>query len=306
MALTWDQVSGITSKKFIPKLVDNIFDSNPFYQRMKSKNMMKLDGGTKILQPLEYAVNSSGGWYDGADTLNTAENEVVTAAEYDWKFSYENITIKRTDELKNSGDSQKVSLARSKTQNAEKSMSDKLGTALWNAGTNAKAMAGLRHLLSTSNTVGGIDQSTNSWWQSNVDSTSTVVTMAALQTQYSLATIGSETPTVAYTTRTIYDLYYNLLQPQQRFMDSGTAKAGFSSLMFNGVPIISDSHAPASHLAFIDERYLKLVVHKDEFFRFEPFVKPVNQNVRVAKIYFAGNLVSSQERKHALFTGLAS
>lgn len=89
-------------------------------------------------------------------------------------------------------------------------------------------------------------------------------------------------------------------------MDSDTAKGGFSSLMFNGIPLIADSQCPANHLAFLNEAYIKLVVHKDEFFRFEPYVKPVNQNVRTAKIFFAGNLVSSNNRMHALFSALAS
>jgi hypothetical protein len=35
-------------------------------------------------------------------------------------------------------------------------------------------------------------------------------------------------------------------------------------------------------------------------------LKPINQSLRVAKIYFAGNLCSSNNRMHALFTGLAS
>jgi hypothetical protein len=56
-------------------------------------------------------------------------------------------------------------------------------------------------------------------------------------------------------------------------MDKDTAKGGFSSLMFNGIPIIADSHAPASHLAFLNEKYLMLKAHKDEFFRFEPWAE---------------------------------
>jgi hypothetical protein len=208
--------------------------------------------------------------------------------------------------LKNSGDAQVISLVKSKTQIAEKTLADNLGTGLWNAGTDAKAIGGLRHILSTSNTVGGISQSDNSWWQANVDSTSTVTTMSALQTQYNSAAIGNDAPTVGYCTRSIYNFYYNLLQPQQRFMSSDVAKGGFSSLMFNGVPIIVDSHAPANHLSFINESYMSLVVHKNEDFRFEPFVKPTNQNLRVAKVYWAGNLVSSNNRMHALLSGLTS
>jgi len=61
-----------------------------------------------------------------------------------------------------------------------------------------------------------ISQSDNSWWQANVDSSSTVVSMSALQTQFTAASIGADSPTVGFCTRSIYDLYYNLLQPQQR------------------------------------------------------------------------------------------
>ena len=59
-------------------------------------------------------------------------------------------------------------------------------------------------------------------------------------------------------------------------------KLGIKSLSDNKlIPLIADSQCPARHLLWIDERYLKMVVHKDEFFRYEPFAKPLNQNVRV-------------------------
>jgi hypothetical protein len=53
MALTYDQVTAITQKKFIPKMYDNIFDSNPLLQRAKKKGWYdKLDGGERIVVPL--------------------------------------------------------------------------------------------------------------------------------------------------------------------------------------------------------------------------------------------------------------
>jgi len=108
MPLTWDQVSGITEKVFVKKLADNIFDSNPLLQRLKEKSYEKLGGGTSIMVPLNYAQTSSSGWYTGADTLSTSDNESITSAEYAWKQIYANISITRLDELKNSGDAQKV------------------------------------------------------------------------------------------------------------------------------------------------------------------------------------------------------
>lgn len=306
MALTWDQVSGITEKKFIKKMADNIFDSNPLAKRLKEKSYEKVDGGTSIMCPLNYAQTTASGWYTGADTLSTSDNESITAAEYAWKQLYANISITRLDELKNSGDAQKISLVKSKTQIAEKTMMDLLGTALYNDGTTLNAPVGLRAILSTSSTVGGISQSTNSWWGAQVDSTTTSFSIAALQTQFNACSVDSDTPSVIMATRANYNRYYGQLQPQQRFMDSETAKGGFSSLMFNGIPFIADSHCPASHILILNEKYLYLFAHKDEDMRFEPFVKPINQNVRVAKVYWMGALGSSNNRLMGKLSAVAS
>ncbi len=306
MALSWDQVSGITEKKFVKKLYDNVFDSNPLLQRGKKKFYEKLDGGTSIMVPLNYAQTASSGWYNGADVLSTSDNEAITAAEYAWKQIYANITITRLDELKNSGDAAKVNLVKSKTQIAEKTIADSLGTGLYNAGATANAIIGLQSIVGTSNTVGGISQSSYSWWQGQVDSASTTLTMSALQTIFNACSVDNDQPTVIMATRANYNRYYAILQPQQRFMDADTAKGGFSSLMFNGVPFIADSHCPANNVIMINENYLHLFVHKDEDMRFDPFIKPINQNVRSAKIYWTGALGSSNNRLHGRLSALAA
>ena len=305
MALTYDQISAITELKFIPKLVDNIFDSDPLLQRAKKKGWYKkIDGGTSIIAPLAYAQNGAGGWYSGAETLSTTDTEQITGAEYAWKQLYENITVSRLDELKNSGDAQIVDFVKSKVQMAEKSMIDRLGTGLYSAGTDAKSIVGLRVLVDTANTVGGIDQATYSWWQSQEDSSTTTLTMAALQSMHTTLTINNEGPTVITGTRANYNRYYAMLQPQQRFTDAATG--GFSSLMFNGIPFIAGSKVPSSHIFMINENYIYLWVHKDEDMRFEPFQKPINQNVKVAKLYFMGALGVDNARMHGKFTAVAA
>lgn len=304
MALTYDQVSGITEKYFVPKLADNIFDSHPYLSRVKSKSMDVIDGGTSIMVPLEYAMNGAGGWYSGSDTLDTSDTQIITAADYSWKQSYENISILRIEELKNSGDAAKVDLVKSKMKNAEKSLIDLLATGIYSSGTDANSIIGLGVFVSTSNTVGGISQTDYSWWQSNVDSSTTTMTMAALQAQYNAALIDSNmAPTVALTTRSLFNSYYGLLQPQQRFVDSETAKGGFSSLMFNGIPVLPDSYCPANAFYFVNEDVLRLKVHRDENFRYAKFVEPSDQNVKIGKIYFAGAFTSSNNR---LLSGLTA
>lgn len=307
MALTYDQVTAITQKKFIPKMRDNIFDSNPLLQRAKSKGWLeKLDGGERIVVPLIYASTSASGWFQGAQTLDVSDNQNISAAEYTWKQLYANITIRRDEELKNSGDSQILSLVKNKVKIAEKTMADTLGTGLYSDGSDSSAIVGLRDIVATAETVGGISQSSNSWWQGKVDSSTTVLSISAMQTIHTQCTVDNDSPTVGVATRTVYDLYYNLLQPQQRFADSDVAKGGFSSLMFNGVPIIADSHCPSAHLFFLNEDYLHLWVHKDEDMRMEEFAKPINQAVKVGKIYWMGAMGSSNNRLHGKFPAIAS
>lgn len=303
---SYDQVSAITRRKFIPKLVDNIFDSNILLQRGRKKFLEKLDGGTKIVQPLNYAVASASGWYAGADTLSNVDNDVITAAEYDWKQIYASIAIKRIDELKNAGASQVLSLVKNKVKIAEKTMADSIGTGLFNAGTTTDAIIGLRAIVDAASTIGGISQSTYSWWQAQEDTSSTVLSLAVMQALFNDAAIGNDKPSLIVTTRDIFDSYYALLQPQQRFVNDEVARGGFSSLMFNGVPVVVDSHCPSSHMFMLNEKYLHLFVHKDEDFRFEPFMKPINQNVKVAKIYSALALGSSNNRMHGKLSAITS
>ena len=306
MALNYDQVTALTEKYFLPVLADNFFDSNPLLKRAKAKFYKSVDGGERIVMPLGYAALSGAGWYSGSDVLSTTDNQTVTAAELFWKQCYANVTISRMKELKNSGKAQIISLVKSKMKTAEKTMNSKMGTGLWNAGTTTDAIIGLRAWLSTSSTVGGISQTTNSWFQSQVDSTTTVLSLAAMQSLYNSASIDNDIPTCAFTTRTIYDLYYALLQPQQRFVDSETAKGGFKSLMFNGIPIIADSYCPASHLAFLNEDYTHLFYHKDENFKMSPFVTPVNQNVRSGKIFWAGAFGINNPRMQGLMSAITA
>jgi hypothetical protein len=78
MALTYDQISAITEKKFIPKMVDNIFNTNALLKKLKAKEKPQ-SGGDKVICPLEYAQASASGWYQGAETVDTTDSEVITA-----------------------------------------------------------------------------------------------------------------------------------------------------------------------------------------------------------------------------------
>jgi hypothetical protein len=307
MAVSVDQLTAITQRYIAPKIYDNIFDSNPLLKRMLASGQYKsVSGGTSIDLPLNYAQTTANGWYSGADSLDTSENEQLTVARYDWKSLFAGITITEEDELKNGGSAGVLKLLASKAQIAEKTIKDALGTGLYSDGTTAKSIIGLRDIVATDQTVGGIAQATNSWWSGICDTTTSTLTIAAMNTVFENASIDSEKPTVAVGTRTNYTRYYNLLQPQQRFTDSETAKGGFVNLMFNSVPFISDSHCPSQHLFFLNEKHLWLCYHPERNFSTEPFQKPLNAQVKVSRILWMGAFGSSNNRLHGKMSGLTA
>ena len=305
MALNYDEINAITTEHYLPRLVDNIFTSNILLQRGKKKWMRKVDGGTKIVVPVAYAVTSASGWYTAGATLDVSANDQVTAAEFDWKNIYANITITRQDELKNNGKAQQVRFVESKVQLAEKTLSQNLGTGLYNTGTDPDAIVGLRLAVDSAGTYGGIDRSSYTWWSAQEDSTTTALSISAMQSLYGDCTIGSAVPTVIPCTQDIYDDYFTLLQPQQRFSDSDTANGGFQNLLFSGKPVVVDNQCPASHMFLLNEDYLELTVHSKEAWRYEPFQKPINQNSASAKIYWTGALCCSNPRLQGKFTAIA-
>jgi hypothetical protein len=306
MALSIADINAVTKIKYVPKMVDNIFDSDPLLARAKKKFSVKLDGGSTIRQPLAYASTSASGWYTGSDTLDTTDNSVFTAAEYEWKQLYANIPITGRDKMVNKGAEQVLNFVKEKVKQAERTIKDTLSTGLYSDGSDSNAIVGLRDIAAADQTVGNISQSTYSWWQAQVNSSTTTLTLDALQTEYNNASINNDHPTVIMATRSLYNSYYALLQPQQRFMDSETAKGGFSSLMFNGVPFIAGAKVPSNHLFMLNENYLHLYVHRERDFKFEEFERVQNQDIELARILWMGALGSSNNRMHVKFSGLTA
>lgn len=303
-SVDFDQISAVSKRYFLPKLADNIFVGTPELRRAKEKSYKLVDGGTKIIAPLEYAAGNFQ-WYSGAETLNTADADVLTAATYDWRQCAAPITVSRLDELKNMGEAQVIDFVKTKMKSAEKTMRQNMSVAFFNAGSDPKAPVGLRAIVGTANTIGGISQSANSWWAGQVDSSTTTLGLTALESVFMNCSEDNEQPTVAYTTKALYAKYWGLLQPQQRFVDEASAKAGFTSLMFNGIPVLACSNAPASHWFFVNESYLYIFAHKDEDMKMDDFERPRNQNVKSAMVFWAGAYGSTNNRYHGKLSALA-
>jgi hypothetical protein len=134
----------------------------------------------------------------------------------------------------------------------------------------------------------------------------TVLTLPSLNDLFVECTEESEHPTIGVTTKANFKRIWNQIQPAQRLVDSKMANAGFSNVStieFNGAPIVVDSHCPANYFFWLNENYLDLVTHEDENFRFDPWRKPTDQEAALAKVFWAGNITTSNRRMHGFCSG---
>ena len=132
MALS-TSVSALTRDKFIPVLVDNIYNSNVLCLKLL-KNAEKLDGGKNIVIPVEHSLQDTGtsGWVDystGATATAVVEN--YQKATFQWATAYAGILIPGEEELVNKGSSQVISMLKAKLKSAEKTIRELFGTGLF-------------------------------------------------------------------------------------------------------------------------------------------------------------------------------
>lgn len=305
----FDTILSTTLHNYLAKLEDNVFTARPLAFFLKEAGQIRpVGGGVKIVLPLINALNSTAGSYSGYDTIATTAQTGITAAEYDWKQYATTISINGLEEAQNSGEQQIIDLLEAKIMQAEETTIEKLDEMFFAAdptgpGNSGKDFNNLDFLVGqNTNAVGGIATSGNAYWQSVLDSTAEVLTIAAMTTAYNSAATGNDKPNVIITSQTLFEKYESLLQPQLRYQDTKTADAGFQNLMFKGAPVTYDSYCEADDMWMLNSKYLRLVGHKDVWFKPTPFVRPENQDARFAQILLYGELTVSNRSRQARLT----
>lgn len=239
------------------------------------------------------------------------ENE--SAAEYVWSQYAASIAVSGKEERQNAESKQRIiNLVDAKTKNAEDSLRrkmdiDLLGSALG----SASALNGLRVLIDTTSNVGGINRTTsdNAFWRANVTASGSFATQGLndMRTLYNTCTDeGQDAPDFAITTQSVFEFYEKSLQTQQRFQDSETVDGGFQNLKFKGMTLTFDTNVTTGEMYMINSNWIKLFVHKDADLDIGPFVVPANQDAKVAKVLFMGNVGVLQSRRHGKLTGITA
>lgn len=321
-----DSVLSTTLANYRPTLEDNIFKANPLfywlagrYQReaglpealQGARGQKKmLSGGSSIVIPLMYETNSTADSYSAYGLLDTTPQEGITAAEYNWKQYSATVSISGKEEAQNSGPQQIINLLEGKIKQAEMSLAEVMNQHAFSTGTDSTTnLLGLQTIVATTGTVGNISRTGNSWWQSSVrtsEGSFAANGLNAMRIMYNNVSKGSIHPDFIITDQSDFERYEAALQPQERFTDSRVADGGFQNLKFKGAVMFFDAYAPSGYMYFLNSQYLNLVVHSRRDFVTTEFVKPENQDARIAQILWMGELTCSNAARQGVIQGLTA
>ena len=294
-------------------VADNVSKSHALLDRLESKGKAKpADGGRKIIQEIEFGENGTFGWYSGYDTLNISPQEVFSAAEYDWKQCAVSVSISGLEQLMNSGEEQFIDLLEARLGNAERTMKNQMGLAVYGDGTAAggRAIGGLALLVAdtaTTGTVGNINRANWSFWRNQSFSSLTDFGAAAsvanilgyMNRTWLTLVRGVEKPDLVLADNNYYRLYWEALLPQQRFTSEKMAQAGFESLKYQSADVVFDGGigggCPTNHMYFLNTDYIYLRHHPKRRYvalgQKERF--STNQDAMVQLMGWAGNMTLS-------------
>lgn len=309
-------VNSIARRYIVPEITDNIYASNPLFFRLNQAHKISVRGGYQIEAPLLYSRFTAGGAYSGLDLLDVSPADTIRNAAWDWKQYYVPVTVDGLTLIKTDSPEAIADFIKQYFAQAEMELSEFLGDGVWSNGvTNVKKIDGIQGAVDDGTvltTYGGLSRSTYTWWRSSVDTSTTQLTLTALQTQFGNQTYGGRHPTLIVTTQANYNRYWVLNQAnvslniQPTAVDEQLANAGFTNVLFNGVPFLVDSHAPANSVYLLNEDFINLAVSPRGDFYMEDFQTAINQDAMVAKLFWAGNLFFTNCKTQGKFTAITS
>lgn len=307
---TFTELVTTTLRNHKKGIKDNITNRNALLNRMYKKgNYRTEDGGLSIVEPLDYNSNSTYQRYSSWDLLNVAQSDVLSAAEFPWKQIAIHVVASGLELRTNSGDRALEKLVSARIKNAMRTFENNFSSDMYSAGSLTNQIGGLQALVAdtNTNTVGGIDANTWTFWRNTVyDFSVDSVTAGAATIESSMLKLWlqidrgpSDQPDLIIFDTVYYTHFENSQTSIKRYAGAESAQGGFVNLKYKGADVIYDTSAtgiPASHGYFLNTNYIKLVVHEDADMETMEKKTPINQDGEVIPIIWQGNMTISNRK----------
>lgn len=299
-----------TYRNHSKQVADNVSRHNALFRRLSEKGRIRIeDGGLSIVQPLDYANNSTYQRYSGYDVLNVNAVDVLTAAEYPWRQIAVNVAASGLEMRTNAGPQRIINFVKAKITNAQRSMANGMSLDIYSDGTASNQINGLQALVADSGqgTVGGINAATWAFWQNVVQSaaapiqgggaivpSATTIESLMLPTWIRL-TRGNDMPDMIVMSDDYFTFYEQSQTSLKRYAPEDDGQGGMIRMKYKTADVFFDSSGgiPSQHAYFLNTDYLELVAHRDANMTMMDELRSVNQDAVVIPILWQGNLVCS-------------
>ena len=342
LSLDYGALLSTTLFNYHKTLMDQISKSNAVLSMLMKQGFYEtLESiGERAAIPLMYAMGTPH-FYAGYDELDTTPIEGITMAFAEWRQLHIPISISGEEELKNSGEAQAISLLDAKVKQAEMGIKDLMDrTIMQGNGPNVAAQIDVPYLdpltgrsgvaplpqlvdfTPATGAVQGIDPATDTWWRNQTvtdNSTTFAGFLANLDILYNNCSKGpGGSPDFHITDQHSFQLYVAALRVQNRFTDYKKADIPFTSVTFHGEPIAWSEYTPdvagstivqsatSGTWYMLNSQFMRFKVHARRNWNQTEWKTPVRQDAKVAFIYWMGQLMISNRRKHGVMGSIES
>jgi hypothetical protein len=309
-----DELLTTSLVNMIPGIRDNVFKSNPVFKWLyegKGGGKMRKKGGVALSHAEMYAKNTTALSYQRYDVLDTTPQDGLTRDQWLWAQYAATVTIDGfTERVANAGDSKLEDILEAKKMQAEESLALLLEQHIFQATPGAKDIQSLPVIVLGSGTVGGINGTTNTWWQSQITASGSFAAQGRSDLTATWNTVSVQNPIggpeMLVSDQNSFQFYESSLVSQERFTDNKLVDIGIQNLKFKTTPWTWSPQGTSGVIYLLHSKGIEFIVNSDTDMLVTPFVTPTNQDARTAKILLAACFTSGNRRKLGKLTGLTA
>jgi hypothetical protein len=320
----FNELTYVTRRAFIPKLVVQIYNSTPLLAALIANSQTATGGVSSVTVPVQGAQFVNAQWSDYSGSFaQPAVQQGAYNAEFDLKLMITPVPFLGMEGVVQQ-DHAIIPLIEARMNDATNVMMDAMSYSLYNNTSNTQQFIGLPAAVddgttSGAGTYGNINRSTYAWWKSKLYTAGSVNPTRQNVLQYISGTVknGAEVPTFGVCGFGTWTLLAQDYVGQEQYVitpgngfdgDANGPQAAFRALMVAGVPIYPDPYCPEGTLYLLNTNYLSLYIHEQGQFVFTGFEStlPNWQIGYVGAVLTIAELVSTKPKSMSKVTGYNS
>ena len=316
---TWDSRWSSTRRTIAPQVIDNTFEAYKALAMHRKRGMQMVGGGGKEIQVILESSAGTAETFDGYDPLSKSPVDPFESAFYKRRYYAVPIVLDDTTNWENSGEEQVFDLLDALGNNAMNSLLKAINEDLLGS-QSGKTMLGYQDIIkdATGGTIGGIDSSSSTFWESQRYTTSKTFTDQnnnVFDGMLAWNTIMDDCRKQGGRNNAIVTTYSIAAAYRTAIASTGYAETTLSNIKgvsgpefpsYMGAQVVADNDCASLHSYMVDTDSIKLRVMKQANFKKTPFVS-LQSNGQLAQLSYmvAGvQLCTNNRRRSGVATAI--